>query len=266
MHNAAFAAAGVDAVYIPFDVRNLKSFVERMVHPRTRELDWNMRGLSVTAPHKSSVMDHLDWIDPVAQEIGAVNTIVVEGDELRGYNTDAQGFISPLPHRLGDLKALLCAVIGTGGAAATAVWSLRQRSAEVTVFGRNAKAAETLAGKFGAGWEPLEGAAFQRFDIVINATPLGTGGPLDTETPATASQLAGAKFVCDLVYNPTTSRFLREAATVGCETLGGLEMLVAQAEEQFRLWTGVAAPDSVMRDAADRALVGPSSNSSEYKL
>ena len=95
---------------------------------------------------------------------------------------------------------------------------------------------------------------FNNFDIVINATPLGTTGPLQTETPATASQLAGARFVYDLVYNPTPTRFLREAASVGCETLGGLEMLVAQAEEQFKLWTGASAPERVMRDAADRAL------------
>lgn len=254
MHNAAFDAAGVDAVYIPFEVSDLKSFIERMVHPRTRELDWNMRGLSVTAPHKSSVMDQLDWSDPVAREIGAVNTIVVDGDDLRGYNTDAEGFIMPLLRRFGDLKGRSCAVVGTGGAAVTAVWSLRQRNAEVTVFARNTEAAEALAEKFEAGCEPLEGATFKRFNIVINATPLGTAGPLETETPATANQLAGANFVYDLVYNPTPTRFLREAATVGCETLGGLEMLVAQAEEQFRLWAGAAAPERVMREAADRAL------------
>ena len=150
MHNAAFRRRESTLSIIPFEVKDLKSFIERMVHPRTRELDWNMRGLSVTAPHKSSVMDHLDWIDPVGAEIGAVNTIVVEGDELRGYNTDAEAFMAPLIKRFGDLKGISCAVIGTGGAAATAVWSLRQQNALVTVFGRNAKTAETLAEKFGA--------------------------------------------------------------------------------------------------------------------
>ena len=260
MHNAAFEAAGVDAVYVPFEVSDLKGFIERMVHPRTRELDWNLRGLSVTAPHKSSVMDHLDWIDPVAQEIGAVNTIVVDGDGLRGCNTDAEGFIMPLLQRFGDLKGLSCAVIGTGGTAVTAVWSLRQRNAEVTVFARNTEAAEALAQKFQVSCKPLEGADFKSSNIVINTTPLGTAGPLEIETPATASQLDGANFVYDLVYNPTQTRFLREAATVGCETLGGLEMLVAQAEEQFRLWAGAAAPERVMREAADRALRSPDEN------
>ncbi|MBC8028484.1 MAG: shikimate dehydrogenase [Pyrinomonadaceae bacterium] len=263
MHNAAFEAAGVDGVYVPFEVKDLKGFIDRMVHPRTRELDWNMRGLSVTAPHKSAVMSQLDWTDPVAQEIGAVNTIVVNGETLRGYNTDSAGFIAPLLERCGDLKGASCAVIGTGGAARTAVWSLRRRHAEVTVFARNAGTAKGLAERFAAAWEPLEGATFKSFNIVVNATPLGTAGPLESVTPATASQLAGASFAYDLVYNPTRTRFLREAEGVGCETLGGLEMLVAQAEEQFRLWTGVSAPECVMRDAANRAL---SSSSSEYQL
>ena len=91
MHNAAFAAVGTNAVYIPFEVHDVKAFIKRMIHPRTRELDWNVRGFSVTAPHKSAVMDQLDWIEPAAAEIGAVNTIVIEDDALHGYNTDARG-------------------------------------------------------------------------------------------------------------------------------------------------------------------------------
>jgi len=228
--------------------------MERMAHPRTRELDWNLRGLSVTAPHKSAVIEHLDWVDPSAQEIGAVNTIVALEDQLRGYNTDAAGFIAPLRKRCGDLKGLPCAVIGTGGAARMAVWSLRQAGAEVTVFGRNATSAAALAKRFGASWKILDGAVFADFKVVINATPLGTAGALEEETPAFGHQLAGASFVYDLVYNPTSTRFLHEASIIGCETVGGLEMLVAQAEEQFRLWTGVNAPEHVMREAAERSL------------
>lgn len=254
MHNAAFAASGINAVYIPFEVRDAHAFIRRMIHPQTREINWNVRGLSITAPHKSIVMDHLDWVEPAAREIGSVNTILVADNALQGYNTDAVGFIRPLLKRRADLKGLPCAVIGTGGAARAAVWSLRQQSADVTVFGRNAAKAAALGEKFGVAWEQLAGAAFKAFSVVINATPLGTAGPWESETPATASQLDGTSFVYDLVYNPTQTRFLREAESVGCETLGGLEMLVAQAEEQFRLWTGVSAPAQVMREAADRAL------------
>ena len=125
MHNAAFASAGMNAVYIPFEVNDVKTFIRRMVHPRTRELSWNMRGLSVTAPHKFAVMDQLDWIEPAAQEIGAVNTIVVEDDALHGYNTDAPGFVAPLVEKLGDLSEARCAVIGSGGVANAAFWALQ---------------------------------------------------------------------------------------------------------------------------------------------
>ncbi len=98
---------------------------------------------------------------------------------------------------------------------------------------------------------PLEGASFESFDVVINATPLGTLGQLESQTPATASQLRGARLAYDLVYNPAETEFLREAREVGCQTLGGLAMLVAQATEQFKLWTGATPPEGVMREAAE---------------
>ena len=97
-------------------------------------------------------------------------------------------------------------------------------------------------------------ASFATFDLVINATPLGTAGELQEQTPATAAQLRGARLACDLVYNPLETRFLREARAAGCQTLGGLPMLVKQALEQFRLWTGVEAPEQVMSHAAHEAL------------
>ncbi len=251
MHNAAFKAMAINAVYLPFEVRDVEGFIRRMIHPRTRELDWNMRGLSVTAPHKSAVMDQLDWIDPAAEGIGAVNTIVVENDGLRGYNTDARGLIKPLAQKFSELRSARCAVVGAGGAARAALWGLRQEGAELTVFARNTEKAEVLAEKFGAAWETLGEASFDGFDVVINSTPLGTVGQFEAETPATARQLRGARWAYDLVYNPTETLFLREAKEAGCETLGGLPMLIAQAAEQFRLWTGADAPEGVMYEAAE---------------
>src|SRR5713226_5784660 len=131
IHNAAFAASQVDAVYIPFEVRDASRFLHRMAHPRSREIDWNLRGLSVTAPHKVAIMNSLDWIEPAAKEIGAVNTILVQEDELRGYNTDAPAFISPLRHKFGSLNNARCAIIGGGGAARAALWGLRNEGARV---------------------------------------------------------------------------------------------------------------------------------------
>lgn len=254
IHNAAFSATGMNAVYLPFETCDPAKFIRRMIHPRSREMEWPLHGLSVTAPHKVAVMAHLDWIERAAQQIGAVNTIVVEGEELHGYNTDASGFIKPLLEMFGDLAKAHCAVIGTGGGASAALWGLKETGAEITLFARNVARANMIAQRFGVEFLPLEGAAFEAFDVVVNATPLGTRGEFACETPATASQLRGARLVYDLVYNPTETRFLLEAREAGCRTLGGLAMLVGQAAEQFRLWTGAAPPESVMFEAAEKGL------------
>jgi 3-dehydroquinate dehydratase/shikimate dehydrogenase len=253
MHNAAFDARGLNAVYIPFEVSDVSAFVRRMAHARTRELDWNLRGFSVTAPHKSSIIEHLDWVEPLAAEIGAVNTVVVEGDELRGYNTDARAALAPLEGLI-ELDGASVAVIGAGGAARALLWGLRSRCARATVFARDTARARATAEAFGAEIEQSEGASFGGFDLVVNATPLGTRGALEGETPATSAQLRGARFAYDLVYNPASTRFIREARDANCETLGGLPMLVAQAAAQFELWTGEHAPLEVMRAAAEGQL------------
>jgi 3-dehydroquinate dehydratase / shikimate dehydrogenase len=250
IHNAAFEATRTNAVYIPFEVRDLPAFIRRMVHPQTREIEWKMRGLSVTAPHKSAVMNHLDWMEPAAREIGAVNTILIDENGLSGYNTDVIGFIGPLVEELGNLRGLRCAVLGSGGAASAAIWALGNEGAHVTVLGRTAERALALARKFGAKSIGLEAATFDGFDVVVNATTLGTAGQFQSETPVDASRLRGARLAYDLVYNPMETQFLREAREAGCQTLGGMEMFMAQAEEQFRLWTGANAPEGVMRAAA----------------
>ncbi|MFL6228413.1 MAG: shikimate dehydrogenase [Pyrinomonadaceae bacterium] len=254
IHNAAFAALGTDAVFIPFATRDARAFSRRMAHPRTRELAWNLRGLSVTAPHKGAIMDGLDLVEASAREIGAVNTVVVEDKELHGYNTDAAAALVPLNGliELGDARV---ALIGAGGAARAVLWSLRERGARTTVFARAAERARSVAEQFGAESRALAGARFDNFDLVINATPLGTRGAQESETVATAAELRGARAAYDLVYNPSATRFLREARAAGCEiVVGGLAMLVAQAAAQFKLWTGAGAPVEVMRRAAEEKL------------
>lgn len=253
IHNAAFTAAGINGVYLPFEVRDVKTFFTRMVHPRTREIDLNLRGLSITAPHKSAVLECLDWIEPDAREMGAVNTVVVDGDKLRGFNTDAAGFIEPLIALLGSLAGSRVALIGAGGAARAALWSLRRQQANVTVFAREVSKAHSLGQVFDVSYAPLQAASFAGYDLVINATPLGSGVFID-QTPATADQLNGARCVYDLVYNPFETRLLTEACKAGCTTLRGVEMLVAQARIQFELWTGQAPSLSIMRAAAAAAL------------
>lgn len=237
IHNAAFTSEGINGVYLPFEVNDVTAFFKRMVHPRTTELDWNLRGLSITAPHKQAVMECLDWIEPEAQRMGAVNTVVVEKDRLLGYNTDAAGFVEPLRKHLSSLENRQVAVIGAGGAARAAIWALQKEKANVTVFARDIDKAKSLD----VPCTPLSSASFNGYDLVVNATP---------GSPATAEQLSGARWVYDLVYNPIETQLIKEARKAGCETLGGLEMLVAQAKIQFELWTGKTASTSVMYNAA----------------
>lgn len=237
IHNGWFSEKGLNGVYLPFEVRDVRSFMKRMVDPRTRELSWNLRGLSVTTPHKQTVMEHLDWVNPPAQEIGAVNTILVTPDRLVGFNTDATGFIGPLIGNLKFCNGRRAAIIGAGGAARAAIWALQILNASITIFARNIDKAQSLAESFGVNCEPLESATFGDYDLVVNTTPLGSGAYID-QSPVTAEQLSGVRIAYDLIYNPADTRFLREARKAGCDTIGGLEMLVAQAKIQFELWTG----------------------------
>ena len=262
IHNAALAARGLNAVYIPFETHDVAAFIRRMAHPRTRALDWRLRGLSVTAPHKQAIMAHLDQIEPAAREIGAVNPVVFAGEELRGHNTDALAALAPLVGLI-KLQGARVAVIGAGGAARAVLWGLQRAGARVTLFARNLAAAQPLADKFGASLGALAGAQFADFDLVVNATPLGTRGHAEAETAATAAELRGARAAYDLVYNPAETRFMREARAAQCELiLGGLPMLVAQAAAQFELWTGQSAPLEVMRAAAEQRLKDDSSTRS----
>src|SRR5262249_7780555 len=152
--------------------------------------------------------------------------------------------------KLGDLRNARCAVIGSGGAARAVLWALRKAGAEATLVARNRERASDLAQRFKAACPPQRPQNLAGFDVVINATPMGTRGPTVDETAANAEQLRGVRLAYDLVYNPSETRFLREARGAGCDVLGGIEMLLAQAVEQFKLWTGREPEKDVMRAAA----------------
>jgi 3-dehydroquinate dehydratase/shikimate dehydrogenase len=253
IHNAAFRHTGSNSVFVPLEVHDLDRFVRRMVDPETREVDLNFRGFSVTLPHKQAIIRHLDHIDNLAKAIGAVNTVAIRDGELFGYNTDAEGFIAPLKARFGDLRGARVAVAGTGGAARACVHTLSNENADVTIFARNESRAAGLANEMNARSAAINETIkkdFSRFDILVNATPLGTTGENYDRTIASADEIKGCRLVYDLVYNPTETRLLREAAIAGAETIGGLEMLIGQAARQFEIWTGKRAPVDVMTAAA----------------
>ena len=249
MHNAAFAHAGINAVFIPFQVKDLDEFMRRMVLPDTREVELNFAGFSVTMPHKQAVQRHLTAVDRTAKAIGAINTIHIEDQRLIGYNTDAPGFLAPLKQRFGDLKDAKVAVLGAGGAARAVIYAILQEQAKVTLFARNAEKARPLADEFKIELLPIPTSGLPGYDIVVNATPLGMRGPCENLTPVTAEQLRGVRFVYDLVTRPDDTPLLREARKVGIPAIGGLEMLIAQGMRQFEIWAGLTAPAGVMRQA-----------------
>ena len=263
MHNPALAAAGENAVFMHLLVKNLDEFMGRMVRRETREVELNFGGFSVTMPHKQSIMKHLDEIDPTAEQIGAVNTVRIEGGKLTGYNTDAHGFITPLKATFGDLRGSRVAIFGAGGAARACVFALRNEDADVSVFVRDPAKAEAFADEFGVELLSIsdfkdqlsktkgEGrkTGLSGFDIVVDATPLGMTGPLENETLFSADELLGVRFVYDLVTKPTDTPLICEAKKAGIPAIGGVEMLIAQGARQFEIWTGLEAPIKLMRDS-----------------
>ncbi|MBX3243822.1 MAG: shikimate dehydrogenase [Acidobacteria bacterium] len=258
IHNAAFGAANMNRVFVPMQVGNIDEFMRRMVKPETREIELNFRGFAVTNPHKQTVIKYLDEIDATAAAIGAVNTIKIADGKLYGYNTDAVGFIEPLKARFPDLKGVTVAMFGAGGAARACVYALKQNGADVTLFVRDTAKAAALADEFGIETRGLPskdaGSPLADFDILVNATPLGTKGVDENRTVAFAQQLSTVKLVYDLIYNPTETLLIREARKADVHIIGGLEMLIEQAEQQYRIWTGSSGAGSVMREAALKRL------------
>lgn len=256
MHNAAFKFHELNAVFVPLQTHDLDAFFRRMVKPETREVELNFKGFSVTIPHKQNIIKHLDFLDETAEKIGAVNTVKILDGKLYGYNTDAKGFVEPLLSSYGDLKNAEVAIFGAGGAARACVYALQNAGAKVTIFAANLQKAKILADEFKFQSSNFKAANenYDEFDILINATPLGTKGNLENETPATIEQIKNVHLVYDLVYNPFETRFLREALSADVPTIGGFAMLIAQAVKQSEIWIEKPPPMKKMSQAALRKL------------
>jgi 3-dehydroquinate dehydratase / shikimate dehydrogenase len=243
MHNASFAANQLDAVYLPLPAADADDFV-------TFAKAIDLRGASVTIPFKVSLFDRMDEVYPVARRIGAINTIRVIDGRWVGGNTDASGFLTPLKDRV-PLRGTRVAVLGAGGSARAVAAALAASQAHVTVYARNPARAQEIATTASCAAAALPPEP-DSWDLLVNCTPVGMHPHVD-ETPLDASLLTG-RYVYDLVYNPTNTRLLREARAAGCQTIGGLEMLVAQAAEQFEWWTGRKPVVGIMREAALKRL------------
>jgi shikimate dehydrogenase len=247
MHNAAFEAMGVDAAYTAFDVAP-DALGEAIAGARAL----GIRQLAVSIPHKQAVIAHLDSVDPTAERIGAVNTVTLQDGRLVGTNTDWIGAMKALETER-VLAGGRAVVLGAGGTARAVVFGLVQRGASVRVLNRTASKAEQLASELGAsgagGLESLEEA---EFDFLINTTSVGLSSD---ESPIAPLGRGQGRVVMDVVYQPEQTRLLREAGQAGARTVGGKWMLIHQAAEQIRLWTGRAAPVDVLAKAFDRAVM-----------
>jgi 3-dehydroquinate dehydratase / shikimate dehydrogenase len=240
MHNAAFRATGLDAVYIPLRATDFGDFVEFAAAV-------GIEGASITIPFKGDALRAATTVDDAAQAVGAVNTLRRRGDGWDATNTDVAGFLAPLDTAFRrDLRGARASVLGAGGSARAVIAALRERGAAVTVHARRPEQAAEVIRQLGASegsWPPAAG----QWDLLVNCTPLG-GASLRDESPLPGGPFDG-QLVYDLTYGPGRSRLLAEASAAGCAVLDGLPMLIAQAERQFEWWTGQRPPVGVMEAA-----------------
>jgi 3-dehydroquinate dehydratase/shikimate dehydrogenase len=249
VHNRAFQARRIDAVYVPFLVQpaQLRDYM-------TAAGNLPVAGFSVTIPHKQRIMRYLDVIDPLARRIGAVNTVWRKAGKWRGTNTDAEGVRTPLGRHLRLAKSSVL-LVGNGGAARGAAFALADAGAKVSIVGRSVDRVRALAKACGA--EPLlrEQAEARHFDALVHATPLGMTPNVDD---CFFANRIPADVVFDMVYNPIETVLLRRAREQGLTVIRGTEMFLEQAARQFEIWTGETAPRPVMEKAAMEALAGHS--------
>ena len=237
--------------------------LEAAVH-RLRDKDH--LGANVTAPHKQAVPAYLDDIDQSALSVGAVNTIVREGDRLLGLNTDTYGFIKGLRDMGGfDPGGRRALLLGAGGAARAVAFALAsEKVASLIIANRTLSRAQSLADDIRASFADVEaigltGVAIReasgRADLIVNSTTVGTGhGSSGVDSLLQADLIPASALVYDIVYNPAETPLLWEAKRAGAGTLGGIAMLVHQGAASFERWTGKVAPVDAMFAAAEKAL------------
>lgn len=243
MHNAAFAAAGLDAVYVPLPVHEFGDFLSF-----AEEI--GIEGASVTIPFKLDALRVAVSSDALTQKVGAANTLRRTAAGWEATNTDVEGFLQPLGSAWNaSMDGVRASVLGAGGAARAVIVALASKGAQVTVHARREEQAQELASSFSvvSGAYPPESGSW---DLLINCTPLG-GTSRRSESPMPADTLTG-RLVYDLTYGRGEAALLRDARGAGLKTLDGLAMLVAQAERQFEWWTGRKPEPGVMEAAARR--------------
>lgn len=239
IHNAGYRNLGIDAVYFPVRsplVSECLSFALKL----------GMKGLSITVPHKESVLFYVNEQSPEVTQIGACNTVLRKGDKWVGYNTDAPGFKRALEEFLGGVKIKhkKVAVIGAGGAAKAIVYVLKQMGAKVCVFNRTVSHAKQLAEKYDFKYCELSpasaGILSEYSNLIIQTTTIGmtSDKPQENIDPISFYNFSGNEMLFDIIYKPATTPLMRRASMAGCRVCNGYKMLEYQAYEQFKLFTG----------------------------
>ena len=252
MHNAAIQKLGLDYVYVAFNVlpNDLPNAINGL-----RSL--NIKGASVTIPHKISAMKYLDKIEPMAKNIGAINTIKNENGILIGRNTDGEGFLKSIKESGYNLNNKNIVLLGAGGAARACAFYLAKEVAGISIINRSNKKMNDLILKLQSKYEiPIKGINLSKSedikkeieisDMLVNTTPIGMH-PNINESPIKQPWLHPNLFVVDIVYSPIQTKLLQEASSIGCKVLSGVDMLVNQGIIAFKWWTGVSPDKKLMK-------------------
>jgi len=241
MHNAAFRSLSLPGLYLKFqmDRHELTAFTELVG-------ELGVRGFNVTIPYKGAIIELLDKVDPEAERIGAVNTVLNTGGELVGFNTDFYGVQMTFEKAAFDPKGRKVLVVGAGGAARSVLTHLSHCQAEISLYNRTKDKADELAKTFGGTTVVSKEEMLQKeFDAVVNCTPLGMKGYPD-ELPVDISVLRPGQFVMDTIYNPARTKLVIAAEERGAKAVSGRDMLIYQAMKAFSVWTGIMPEYEVM--------------------
>jgi len=261
IHNRAYRDLGLDYVYVAFKVK--KEALEKAIDGM-RALD--IHGMNVTIPHKIKVIEYLDAVDKIAQDIGAVNTIVNNNGRLTGYNTDSDAAIRALSDSNIVLRNKTVVILGAGGVARAIAFAIaKERPYHIAILNRTKERARKLAGYIqkktgilatanGLDQQSLT-TELESADLVVNCTPIGMAPYVD-QSPIPKKLLRRKMAVMDAVYNPLETRLLKDAKDVSSTTVPGIDMFIHQAASAFEMWTGHRAPFNVMKKAAIQALEG----------
>jgi len=245
MHNAAFSAKYINAVYLAFETPDIKGAIAGI-----RAL--GIKGMSVTIPYKEKIITYIDELDPTAEEIGAINTIVNQDGYLIGYNTDGIGALKALKENM-KLKGTKCLIVGSGGAAKSIGFTLKHEGAEIIITNRTFNRGKELSDLLSCNSVPWEDINRIKADLIVQTTPVGMTPHIEL-CPIPEDILRPGMVVMDIIYNPMQTKLLKLALSKGCTTINGISMFVYQGAEQFMLWTGLKPPITIMKTTVEKAL------------